>query len=152
LAGAPRSIRRYAADPRIVVTGWVPQLAPYLQQATVAVSPLRYGVGVQNKVLEALATATPVVTDRRCLDALQAQPEHELLVAGDDRQFAAAIVGVLEDRALQQRLGVAGRAYVERAHRWSHSAATLLSAYQQALQPLAIPPSLGLRRPGSVLP
>src|SRR5690606_32012470 len=45
----------------ISVTGYVPDLRPYLAQAAIAVSTVRYGVGIQNKVLEAMAMATPVV-------------------------------------------------------------------------------------------
>ena len=52
------------------VTGFVPDLRPYLAQAAVAVSPIRYGVGIQNKVLEAMAMGTPVVTSPRACQAL----------------------------------------------------------------------------------
>lgn len=135
----PRSIRRYAADPRIVVTGHVPEIAPYLQRATVAASPLCYGVGVQNKVLEALATATPTVTDRQCLAALEAQPGRDILVADDDRSFAAALVQLLSDAALRERIGGAGQAYVARAHRWTSSAQLLLDGYRQVLHGRSVP-------------
>jgi polysaccharide biosynthesis protein PslH len=129
----PRGLQRRAADPRVTVTGYVPQITPYLQGATLAVSPLRYGVGVQNKVLEAMATAAPVVVDRQCLAALQAQPDRDLLAADDDAEFARAIVRLLDDRQMQERIGNAGRAYVEQHHRWGHSATTLVDSYQQAM-------------------
>jgi glycosyltransferase involved in cell wall biosynthesis len=146
----PRSIQRYAADPRIVVTGRVPEIAPYLQGATVAASPLCYGVGVQNKVLEALATATPVVADRQCLAALEAQPGRDVLTADDDDGFAARIVELLQDAELRQRLGAAGRAYIARTHRWTNSAMLLLEAYQQALQSRNVPiPPTPLGSPGA---
>lgn len=148
----PRTIQRAAGDPRIIVTGRVPDVAPYVQQATVAVSPLCYGVGVQNKVLEAMGTATPMVADRQCLTALQAQPDRDLLVADDDQQFAATIVHVINDPALQQQLGRAGRCYVEQAHQWSRSATTLISAYVEAL---AAPKPVTIHRlyqPEGVLP
>lgn len=129
----PRSITRRSGDPRIVVTGRVPEIAPYLQQSTIAVSPLRYGVGVQNKVLEAMATATPTIVDRQCLRALQTQPDRDLLVAGDDDSFATAIIDLLDDADRRKRIGDAARAYVEHAHRWANSAALLAQVYQHTL-------------------
>ncbi|MDY7040503.1 MAG: glycosyltransferase [Chloroflexota bacterium] len=56
----PSVIRALTSDTRIVVTGYVPDMRPYLARAAVSVSPIRYGVGVQNKVLEAMAMSTPV--------------------------------------------------------------------------------------------
>lgn len=148
----PPAITRYAADPRVTVTGYVPEMVPYLQQATVAVSPLRYGVGVQNKVLEAMATATPTVTDRQCMAALQAQPERDLLVADDDVQFAAAIARLLDDAALRRSIGQAGRAYVERHHRWTASAALLAQMYHQTLQTTHPTPAFAAHQPRHMLP
>ena len=130
----PPKIQAYAADPRITVTGRVPEIAPYLRAAAVAASPLAYGVGVQNKVLEAMATATPVVVDRQSLTALQARAGHDVLVAADDEHFAAAITGLLADAELARRVGSAGRAYVERFHRWPESTALLATAYRRAAQ------------------
>ena len=65
-----RAVQALARDERVKVTGFVPDLRPYLAQAAVAVSPIRYGVGIQNKVLEAMAMGTPVVTSPRACQAL----------------------------------------------------------------------------------
>ncbi len=130
----PRSLQRYAADPRVVVTGRVSDVALYLRQATIAVSPLRYGVGVQNKVLEAMATATPVVGDQQCLASLQVQPNRHLFVARDDDAFAAKIVQLLDNPRLQVQMGKNGRTYVEQVHQWSWSASRLIRVYHHLLQ------------------
>lgn len=130
----PKTVLRYAADARITVTGRVAEIAPYLRAAAVAACPLAYGVGVQNKVLEAMATATPVVVDRQCLTALQAEAGRELLVGADDAEFADALVAVLADRELAQQVGAAGRRYVERFHRWSESALALGNTHRRAAQ------------------
>lgn len=134
LAGArpgPR-LRAYRRDQRVEVTGFVPDLRPYLARATVSVAPLTYGVGVQNKVLEAMASATPVVAARQATVALAVRPEVELLVAGDAADFAAQIVRLIDDRAAGARLGQAGRAYVERQHSWAGSALRLEQCYSEA--------------------
>jgi sugar transferase (PEP-CTERM/EpsH1 system associated) len=121
------------ADPRITVTGTVPDLRPYLAQATVAVSPIRYGVGIQNKVLEAMAMATPVVSTPQAITALQARPGQDLLVADIPQAIAEIVVALLSDGALRDRIGQAGRHYVETHHNWNVVAEKLESVYREAI-------------------
>ncbi|MDH7487867.1 MAG: glycosyltransferase, partial [Anaerolineae bacterium] len=54
----------------ITVTGTVDDIRPYLQRATLAVTPISYGVGIQNKVLEAMACGTPVVSTPQAVSTL----------------------------------------------------------------------------------
>lgn len=136
IAGAnpgPR-LRAWGRDPRVEITGYVPDLRVYMQRATLAVAPLTYGVGIQNKVLEAMACATPVIAARQATVALQARVGVELLGAESVGNFADAIVTLLEDATLRARLGQAGRAYIERHHTWNASAAALERAYHAALE------------------
>ena len=60
------------ASERIVVTGTVDDVRPYLQHATLVVAPLRVARGVQNKILEAMAMARPVVATLACAKAINA--------------------------------------------------------------------------------
>jgi len=143
----PRLLQCYGKHPGIVVTGRVPDIAAYLRQATVAVNPLCYGVGIQNKVLEAMATATPVVVDSRSIAALEARDGRDLRVADDDVGFAQSIVELLQQPAVAEEIGRRGRAYVETHHRWAGSAGRLLDAYNQALQATAAVPAIQERRP-----
>ncbi len=122
-----------ASDPRITVTGTVPDLRPYLARATVAVSPMRYGVGIQNKVLEAMAMATPVVSTPQAITALQAQPGRDLLVADTPQALAEAVVALLTDGTLRHRVGQAGRRYVETHHNWSVAAEKLEALYREVI-------------------
>ena len=55
---------------KILVTGRVDDIRPYLRQATLSVSPLLYGAGIQNKILEAMACGTPVVATPLAVSAL----------------------------------------------------------------------------------
>jgi len=132
-------LRAFGRNPRVEVTGYVPDLRPYLARATVAVAPITYGVGVQNKVLEALASAAPVVAARQATVALATRPGVELLVADDAPAFARCIVDLIEDQAGRAALGQAGRAYIQRNHSWGGSAALLERCYAAALQ-IALPP------------
>ena len=122
-----------ARDPRLTVTGTVPDLRPYLAQATIAVSPIRYGVGIQNKVLEALAMTTPVVSTPQAVSALQVTPGQELLVGESPEAIAQAIITLLRDDQLHQRIGQAGRRYVETYHDWGVVAEKLEQVYGEAM-------------------
>lgn len=115
---------------RIEVTGSVPDLAAYLRRAAVAVVPIVYGAGVQNKVLEAMATATPVVASATAVSALDPSHADALLLAQDDVSFAERILDFLADDALRARYAVAGRAFVERHHSWDAAAQALEGLYQ----------------------
>lgn len=135
----PPEIRALAARyaPQVTVTGYVADLRPYLQTATVAVAPVAYGAGIQNKVLEAMACEAPVVASPQAVAALHAQPGAEVLVADGGPASAAALLQVLADGALQQRLGAQGRRYVAEHHDWNQVARQLQTIYHE----LVVPPS-----------
>jgi glycosyltransferase involved in cell wall biosynthesis len=129
----PAELVALAADPRLTVTGTVPDLRPYLAQASVAVAPMRYGVGIQNKVLEAMAMATPVITTPQTVTALQTRIEQDILVADTPQAMAQLVVNVLTNDALRHRVGQAGRQYVETHHDWQVIAAKLARVYREVL-------------------
>ena len=64
------SVKRLASLPGVRVTGTVPDVRPFLAHAAVAVAPLRIARGIQNKVLEAMAMARPVVASPQAMDGL----------------------------------------------------------------------------------
>ncbi len=132
-----REITSLAENPNIIVTGTVDSVTPYLQQATVAVAPITYGAGVQNKALEAMACATPVITTPRAVSALQAAPGEDVLVADNAADFAAAILALLDDPEKRETLGRNGRRYVTATHQWSGIAAQLETIYQDAIHAYA---------------
>jgi len=136
----PEAIRQLTTDGRIQVTGTVDDLRPYLAQATVSVCPARYAVGIQNKVLEAMAMGTPVVSTPAGCAALEAEEGHEVLVAGDEEALAEATLRVLSDTTLASRLSRAGRRYVEVHHSWKAGACRLEDLYERArLSPTGLP-------------
>ncbi|MCX8006348.1 MAG: TIGR03087 family PEP-CTERM/XrtA system glycosyltransferase, partial [Burkholderiaceae bacterium] len=89
------AVTALADDRRVVVTGTVPDVRDYLQYAQVVVAPLRVARGVQNKVLEAMAMARPVVTTAACAAALHPDARRALLVADDAPAFAERVHQVL---------------------------------------------------------
>jgi glycosyltransferase involved in cell wall biosynthesis len=114
------------------VTGTVQDISAFLQKSTVAVAPIQYGAGIQNKVLEAMATGTPVVATQQGIAALSVQPERDLLVADQPAEFADKVLYLLDHPEERQRLGQAGREFVEANYRWDHIATQLEDIYQEA--------------------
>jgi sugar transferase (PEP-CTERM/EpsH1 system associated) len=128
----PEAVRQLATDGRIQVTGTVDDLRPYLAQATVAVCPALYAVGIQNKVLEAMAMGTPVISTPAGCAALAAEQDREVLTAEGEEELASAVLQVLSDPALARRLSAAGRQYVEAHHSWETGARRLVRVYEEA--------------------
>jgi glycosyltransferase involved in cell wall biosynthesis len=126
--------RDHTRQLRVLVTGTVGDIRPFLRRATVAVAPTRYGVGIQNKVLEALACGLPVVATPEAVSALDVRSGRELLVARDANELATSVLALLRDPQLRSKLGREGRLLVERQHEWRSVARDLTQIYLNATQ------------------
>jgi sugar transferase (PEP-CTERM/EpsH1 system associated) len=113
------------AGDAVNVTGTVPDVRPYLQHAAVVVAPLRLARGIQNKVLEAMAMARPVVASAACVQPIAARPGVELIAAGDAADYVREVDALLRDATRAGAIGAAGRAAVLRTHSWPAQLATL---------------------------
>lgn len=118
-------VRALAALPGVIVTGEVADTRDWLAAADVVVAPLRLARGVQNKVLEAMAMARPVVASTAAAEGIDALAGRDLLVAADSRGEADAVIGLLSDPVLASVLGKAGRAQVEARYGWDAAMAPL---------------------------
>ena len=127
----PAVIQHLTQDHRIEVTGYVDDIRPYIRRAQVMVSPMVYSVGLQNKVLEAMALGTPAIVSVQSLAALQTLPGRDLLSAHSAEEFAASALRVLDDAELQTTLSQYGRMYVEQHHDWRRVTNQLIDIYQQ---------------------
>jgi glycosyltransferase involved in cell wall biosynthesis len=131
-----RSVQRLARDARVTVTGQVPDLRPYLARATLAVCPIPYGVGMQNKVLEAMASGVPVVASRLAAQSLLATVGVDLSVAESADGFATEILRLLASPEARATLASRGRAYVEHQHAGPVLARRLEEVYRQVMRPV----------------
>jgi sugar transferase (PEP-CTERM/EpsH1 system associated) len=113
------AVQRLEEAPDVRVTGEVPDVRPYFAAATVAVCPLLIARGVQNKVLEAMATARPVVASAAAIEGLDVTVGQDLLQADTAEQFAEAVLGLLKDAQRRKRLGAAARCCIESHYTWS---------------------------------
>jgi len=103
--------------PGVDVTGAVDDVRPYVAGAAAIVAPLRIARGIQNKVLEGMAMARPVVTTAGALEGINAARGRDLLTGETASEIADAVVSVLERRAPAD-LGAAARAFVLSRHEW----------------------------------
>jgi glycosyltransferase involved in cell wall biosynthesis len=127
-----RAVRQLARDERITVTGYVRDLSTVVASARVAISPLPYAVGIQNKVLEAMAAGTPVVASASAAQGLHAVPGRDLLVAETADEFAAATLRLLDDTAAWRSAAEHGLAYVAAYHDWATIIGQLSAVYERA--------------------
>jgi glycosyltransferase involved in cell wall biosynthesis len=96
--------------------------------------PLRAGSGLQNKVLEAMATGTPVVATSRAVAGLMVRDGEHVVVANEADTIAAAALALIRAPDRARTLARAARALVERAYRWEDSAAAVEAAWRDAVQ------------------
>ena len=114
---ADQRVRALAELPGVQVTGRVPDTRPYLAAADVVVAPLRIARGIQNKLLEAMAMARPVVATPEAFEGVRAEPGRDILLASGVGETVQRIADVLDGR--HATMGAAARRAVEASHQWS---------------------------------
>lgn len=102
----------------IEVTGYVPDLTPYFEQACLIVVPVRAGGGMRVRILEAFSRAMPVVTTTVGLEGIHAVIGQDVLVEDTPAGFADAVLAVLNDPQLQTSLATRGRHLAEKKYDW----------------------------------
>lgn len=117
-----------ADRPGVRITGTVPDVRPFLEEAAVFAAPLRFGAGIQNKLLEALAMEVPVVASSLALDGLRVGDRTApAIVADDPATMADRIAAALMTARADPRPNAEGRAYVDSEFQWAMSGARLSS-------------------------
>jgi len=129
----PELKARAAADARIVVTGYVPDVRPYVSAAAVYVVPLRVGGGTRLKVLDAMAGGKALVSTTIGCEGIEVTPGQHLLTADTPPAFAEAVLALLGDAGRRADLGRAARQLVETRYAWPAVGRQLLDAYAQAV-------------------
>lgn len=118
-------VRALAKLPGVIVSGEVPDVRPWLAAADAVVAPLLLARGVQNKVLEAMAMARPVVASGAAATGIDAAPGEHLLVADSASDMAHAVRNLFDDRAAAARMGQAARDRMIARYGWDARLAPL---------------------------
>jgi glycosyltransferase involved in cell wall biosynthesis len=129
----PPELRRLASE-RVVVTGRVPTVEPYLDRAAVTVAPLRAGGGMRVKVMEALGAGKATVASPLAVAGLDLVDGREIVLADSDEDFAAAIVNLLEHPERREQLARAARAWATAPRGGQDRASRYLSLYASLLE------------------
>jgi polysaccharide biosynthesis protein PslH len=126
----PRAVRALARKD-VVITGFVRDIrAEYLKSA-VAVSPVRFGAGTLNKILEPIALGIPVVTTSTGVEGLGLIPGKDILVSDDSEGFARHVIALLTDQSLRATLVSGAPDKVRSRFGWENIARTLEGVYAE---------------------
>ncbi len=123
IAGGPAVAKVEALGdlPNVEVVGYVEDMAKEISKATVCVAPLRTARGIQNKVLEGMAMAKPVVATSLANEGINAETGVELLVADGEVAFSEAVLLLLECAEDRSSIANAARAFVEKNFTWNQA-------------------------------
>jgi len=136
-----RAVLKLARTPGVEVTGEVRDARAHVRRWSVSVAPLRIARGLQNKVLEAMALARPVVLTTAAATGIDAVDGRDWLIADDADAFAGSVAALLADPGRAARVGSAAREYVLKNHQWPIEMAKLEVLVTSSPGPLRLPRS-----------
>ena len=123
------------ARDEVTVTGWVDDIAAEYKRATLFVAPLRLGTGLQNKVLEAMASALPCVLSPHAFAPLGMPAHGHAEICDQSEAFAAGIDRLLAHPGEAQDMARMAQQEVQRKFAWTTHGETLDRVLQDALSP-----------------
>jgi glycosyltransferase involved in cell wall biosynthesis len=129
----PREVLALADNPSITVTGTVPDVRPFLREATLLAVPLEAGGGTRLKILEAFAAGLPVVSTAIGAEGIAAEPGTHFVLA-ERPDFAGAVVGLLTDAAARTTLAREARALARTQYDWRRIGALATAAVTSLVQ------------------
>jgi polysaccharide biosynthesis protein PslH len=131
--GVPDELRELADKlPGVTITGSVPDVRPFLQQAMLALNYLESGGGIALKVLEAMALRKPVLSNTLGCEGIRVQHGENVFLA-DRESFADAAVFLLENRNVRQRIADGGYQLVKEEYAWERLAGRFHDCYTSVL-------------------
>lgn len=135
ISGASPSARILALrSDKVTVTGWVDDVRESFASSRMLVAPMQSSIGLQNKLLEAMAMNIPCLTTTLSNNALGAVPGREILVADSPEAFAAHILHLLDQPDEAGRIAAAGHRFVMDNFNWERLTAELAEIIRHAGQ------------------
>ena len=124
-----REFKTWRALPEFTSPARSTDIRPWISSAAVYASPLRFGLGVKNKILEAMASGAPIVATSRSLSGTPLVDGRHAMIADDDAKFVDAMVRLLSDPELRESLSREARRKVEAEYSWVSVAITYEGVY-----------------------
>ena len=117
--GPPAALRRLSRNRLVQVTGYVEDMRLYYWRSAILAAPIRYGAGVQTKILEAMSCGCPVLTTPLGMEGIGATGGRHCVVSEPDADsFAQSVLGLIEDKPTADKMAREARLLIERDHAW----------------------------------
>ncbi|OGV92982.1 hypothetical protein A3B57_04320 [Microgenomates group bacterium RIFCSPLOWO2_01_FULL_47_10] len=126
-----KKILSYGNLPSVTVDGGVADIRDAYATAHVLLAPIRSGKGTRYKILEAMATSTPIVATNLAVEGIGITQGENALTSDDPQTLAELTVRVLKDKTLQQKLAKNSLSLVNRAFNWKAISVELDRVYSQ---------------------
>lgn len=130
----PREQAQLARLEGVQVTGEVAEISSHLAHALCGVCPIRLGAGIQNKILEYMASGLPALVSTVGLEGLKARVGDEVILADRPEQYVHTILDLRAGRLDGVRLAQAARRYVERHHNWQRNLQPLVDTMARMIR------------------
>lgn len=133
VGGQPREcLKKFHNDSDLFVTGWVPEIEPYVRHASLTVAPLRVAAGMQNKVALSLSLGVPVVATPQAVVWMSPEGRDCVLTGVGEDLFAAEVIGALKNPKKARALAMRGKRFISKNYRWSDSGRRLEQVLKEA--------------------
>ena len=113
------------ASDKVIVSGWVDDIRNNFAMSKVLVAPMQISIGLQNKLLEAMAMQIPCITSSLANNALGARVNDQILVADTPEQYARHIIDLLQNEDRAKQIGLSGYQFVLNKYNWESTTAIL---------------------------
>ena len=105
----------------VKITGWVKDIRPYYSKSKIFIAPMQTSIGMQNKILEAMAMQLPCITSQMANNAIEAESGTNVLIGNSPEEYKAHIEKLLSDPALSSKIGMNGFNFVKGHYSWSQT-------------------------------
>lgn len=113
------------ASDKVIVSGWVDDIRVNFAKSKILVAPMQISIGLQNKLLEAMAMQLPCITSSLANNALGAKPNEQILVADNPEQYARHVIDLLQNEAKAKQIAMNGYQFVVNGFNWQSTTAIL---------------------------
>lgn len=132
ISGASPSMKVKALkSDAVIISGWVDDIRENFAQSKILVAPMQISIGLQNKLLEAMAMRMPCVCSKLANNALKAKPGEEIMLAETAEEYVACIRQLLQDAAFKDKIAEKGHQYVLDHFNWKSNTAILAKLFEQ---------------------
>ncbi|MBL0329112.1 MAG: glycosyltransferase [Bacteroidetes bacterium] len=113
------------ASDKVIVSGWVDDIRMNFAKSKILVAPMQISIGLQNKLLEAMAMQLPCITSTLANNALGAKPNEQILVADTPEQYARHIIDLLQNETKAKQIAMNGYQFVVNGFNWQSTTSIL---------------------------